>query len=118
VSAARRKGTQAETAVVRALRDAGFIHAERRALNGTQDRGDIAGIPGLVIEVKNQRRDRLSEWITEAAVERTRDNARYGVVWHKRAGTTDPLAWYVTMTGGDFLRLLVDALGIDTEEAG
>jgi len=115
VSAARRKGTQAETAVVRALRDAGFIHAERRALSGAADRGDIAGIPGLVIEVKNHRRDRLSEWVTEVDAERTRDNARYGVVWHKRPGTTDPVSWYVTMTGENFLRLLADALDLDTE---
>lgn len=116
MSAAKRKGTAAESAVVQALRDAGFTHTERRALNGRLDRGDIAGIPGLVIEVKNCRRTELAAWITEAAIERANDGARYAVVWHKRSGTTDPLNWYVTMTGLDFLRLLADAVGIDNTE--
>ena len=45
-------GTAAETAVVRFLRDNGFPLAERRALHGSTDRGDITGTPGLVWEVK------------------------------------------------------------------
>jgi len=50
MSAARAKGTAWETAIVGYLRGRGAPHAERRALNGSNDRGDIAGIPGLVIE--------------------------------------------------------------------
>ncbi|NAE18288.1 hypothetical protein, partial [Enterococcus hirae] len=45
-------GTAAETATVRYLRTAGFPHAERRALRGTHDCGDITGTPGLAWEVK------------------------------------------------------------------
>lgn len=112
LNAAKSRGTRAETAVVRALRAAGFVHAERRALNGNQDRGDIAGIPGLVIEVKNHARLTLAEWVAEMETERDRDGARYGVVWHKRRGRANPHDWYVTMTGQDFLRLLADCYGI------
>lgn len=112
LNAAKTRGTRAETAVVRTLRAAGFVHAERRALNGSQDRGDIAGIPGLVIEVKNHARLALAEWVAEMETERDRDGARYGVVWHKRKGVADPRNWYVTMTGRDFLRLLADCYGI------
>lgn len=43
------KGTSAESAVTTYLQTMGFIHAERRSLNGIHDRGDIAGIPGVVI---------------------------------------------------------------------
>lgn len=112
MSAAKSRGTRAETAVVHTLRAEGFVHAERRALNGNQDRCDIAGIPGLVIEVKNQARLALSEWVAEMETGRDRDGARYGAVWHKRRGRADPRDWYVTMTGRDFLRLLADCYGI------
>jgi hypothetical protein len=44
------KGTAYETAVVRHLNDNGFPYAERRALAGNLDKGDIAGIPSVVME--------------------------------------------------------------------
>jgi hypothetical protein len=106
VSRSKAKGTAAETAVVRFLREAGFEQAERRTLNGVQDRGDIAGIPGVVIEVKNCARDQLPAWIGEAERERDNDRAGLGVVWHKRRGTTDPGRWFVTMSGDQFAALL------------
>jgi len=113
VSAQRAKGTRWESAVVRALHDAGFVHAERRALRGTADRGDITGIPGLVIEAKNRRRAELAQWVDEAAAERDRDGARYAAVWHHRRGHARAEQGFVTMTGADFLRLLADAYGIE-----
>ncbi len=45
-------GTAAETAVVRAIRPRGFPGAERRALRGTADAGDITGTPGICWSVK------------------------------------------------------------------
>lgn len=119
MSASKRKGTGAETAIVRFLREEGFPHAERRALNGAKDRGDIAGIPGLVIESKAGARCDLAEWVDEATVEQANDGADYGVVWHKRRGRTDPAAWFVTLTGAQFVRLLRSAgYGIEpTQEA-
>ena len=45
-------GTAAESAVVKVLREHGFPHAERRALHGSIDLGDITGTPGLAWEVK------------------------------------------------------------------
>jgi hypothetical protein len=115
VSASKAKGTKWETEIVRALRDAGFVQAERRAGNGIHDRGDITGIPGLVVEAKNHARTELAEWVKEAITERDNARAMYGVVWHKRRGKAAAEDGYVTMTGGDFLWLLADALGIDRE---
>jgi hypothetical protein len=99
VSASKDKGTAAETAVVRYLREQGATQAERRALSGSQDRGDIAGVPGVVIEVKNVSRDALPGWVDEAEIERTNDGALIGVVWHKRRGKRSPADWFVTMRG-------------------
>lgn len=112
MSASKKKGTAAETAVVNYLRTKGFIQAERRALNGTQDRGDITGIPGAVIEVKNCARSELAAWIDEAAAERNNDKAWLGVVWHKRRGKSRPSDWFVTMSGEQFALLLLTVMEI------
>ena len=73
------KGTRAETAVVRYLVDHG-VSAERRALTGSNDCGDIkvesSSYPsGLVLEVKagkqtaNPNRAQLKEWLRQTLVE-------------------------------------------------
>lgn len=102
------KGTAAESAVVAYLREHGYPYVERRALGGSLDKGDLAGIPGLVCEIKAHKTMSLSEWVDEAEVERKNDGACVGVVWHKRVRKGSPGDWYVTMTGANFLRLLED----------
>ena len=107
MSAAKRKGTAAETAVVTYLREAGAIHAERRSLNGARDRGDVAGIPGVVIEVKDHARISLAEFVDEAERESWNGPVpEVGVAWIKRRGKGSPGAWYVAMTGDTFRHLL------------
>jgi hypothetical protein len=103
------KGTRWETAIVDYLISIGVIHAERRALNGTQDRGDVAGIPGVVIEAKNARALDLAGWVTEAEAERVNAGAAHAAVWHKRRGKSSPGDGYVTMTGQAYVRLLLEA---------
>ena len=117
MSRSKAKGTAAETAVVRYLRSVGFVQAERRALNGIADRGDIAGIPGVVIEVKNHARQELPAWVAEAETERDNDNADLGVVWHKRRGKGSPADWFVTMSGAQFAALLREQQGLPAPAA-
>jgi hypothetical protein len=107
------KGSAAERAIVDYLRRVGFIHAERRLAGATKDRGDIAGIPGVVIEAKNQARMELAEWLEEALLERDNDNAQIAAVWHKRRGKGSPSDWYVTMDGATFGYLLLHFAGLD-----
>jgi len=115
-----KKGPLAEALVVQCLREHGWPYAERRVQGGQHDRGDVAGIPGVVIEVKNHAAMKLAEWVDEAVTE-SKVPAHVGgiydgitpspdlsVVWHKRRGKGDPLDWYVTMTGRDFLALLAE----------
>ena len=102
------KGTQAETAVVTYLIDHGFPHAERRALCGNADRGDVAGVPGVVIEVKNHLEFALAEWLDEALREGRNASAAVAVVWHKRRNKGSAGDWYVTMTGEQFTQLIKD----------
>jgi hypothetical protein len=116
MSASKRKGTAAESAVVAFLHAAGFVQAERRTLNGAKDRGDIAGIPGVVIEVKNCARQELAAWVAEAELERDNDGASLGVVWHKLRGRSNPGDWFVTMSGAQFANLLREQQGLPALE--
>lgn len=106
MSASKQRGTRWESEVCAYLRTAGFPHVERRAANGSKDRGDIAGIPGVVVEAKSAARITLAEWVNEAAVEQANDGADYGVVWAKRKGKTSAAHGYVVMTGEQFAALL------------
>lgn len=89
-----------------------LLFIERKRLTGSQDQGDITGIPGVTIEVKNHKKMALSEWVDQAEAEATNAGNPVGVVWHKRPRKTDPMDWYVTMTGAqwvDILRVLLGA---------
>lgn len=103
------KGSAAERAVVEHLRANGFPHAERRLAGSTKDRGDIAGVPAVVIEVKNCERTDLAGWVDEAVIEQANDGADYGIVWHKRRGRGDAGQWYATMSAGQLVQLLRQA---------
>lgn len=58
-------GTWAETQVTRSYIKAGWLYAERRALTGALDKGDIAGIPDFCTQVKNVATPRLETWFAE-----------------------------------------------------
>lgn len=111
MSGARRKGTAAETVVVDYLRQTGWPYAERRALNGSKDRGDVAGIPGVVVEVKSGARICLPEWLRETEAERVNDGADYGllVVKPKGIGPARIADWPVVLPLSAALRLLREA---------
>lgn len=80
----KRKGTDAETAVVRFLVEEGFLRAERRALQGNEDRGDIAGIDGVIIEVKAEAKPSFAVYQREALREAANDGGSLPIVVWKR----------------------------------
>lgn len=99
VNKSKQRGTAAEAAVVKALIEEGWIHAERRALAGALDKGDIAGLPGVCIEVKNEKAYSISQWIKETLIEKVNSNAEIGFCWFKIKGKGDPRDWGVLLTG-------------------
>lgn len=103
------KGTAAETAVVNYYRRRGWHAAERRALTGRHDQGDVTGIPLVVTEVKACKSLDLAGWLAELKAEIVNARATVGAVWHKKRGTTDPAEWYVTTTGAIWCDLLAAA---------
>lgn len=99
------RGTAAETAVVRALRNLGFPHAERRALAGVHDLGDITGTPGICWEVKGGDAARtasdqkITDWLAETEKERGNAGADIGVlvVQRKAVGAANAHRWWAIM---------------------
>ncbi|MFC9089019.1 hypothetical protein [Nocardiopsis dassonvillei] len=92
MSGPRSIGTRAETGVVRYLRTVGWPHAERRALAGGKDLGDITGTPGLCWEIKGGKvAERatdadIARWLTETEAETANCGADVGILVTKRAG--------------------------------
>lgn len=111
VNKPKQKGTAAESAVVSFLRTVGFPHAERLALQGGKDRGDITGIPGIVVEVKACQEYTFSSWLAEAEVERDNAKADFGFVVAKPrlVGTTRTGQWYALMYQGHWWDLVREA---------
>ncbi|MEV4228109.1 hypothetical protein AB0J81_13610 [Streptomyces bobili] len=68
MSKSKAKGTTAEREVVRYLQQ-WWPAAERRALSGNKDKGDVAGIPGVVVEVKAAATQLLPKWQRETWAE-------------------------------------------------
>ena len=96
------KGTRAETALKRWLRDNGFPHADRQPLRGNRDAGDLALCPGVVVEVKAVAKGAtgqppahlLGSWMSQAEAERVNAGAALCPLVVKRAGTGDPAKWW------------------------
>jgi hypothetical protein len=104
----KQKGTAWEGQIV-AFLGKFWPHVERRTQAGANDRGDIAGIPGVVIEAKNAARVELAAWLTEAHTERDNAGVDVGVVWFHRKGKASAGDGYVLMDGQTFAHLLQEA---------
>lgn len=107
VNRPKEKGTAAETAVVGYLREHGWPYAERRALTGATDKGDVTGTPGLAWEVKAGTRIQMAQWVAEMLQERENAHAEHGVLVIKPRGrgvkSVDD--WFAVMIESDFRSL-------------
>ena len=106
----KRIGTAAESAVVRAARAHGFGAAERRALHGSADLGDVLLCPGVILEVKggaaahHPSDAQLEAWLAETETERRNAGAHIGLLVTQRAGVGAPNAarWWAWQRYSDF----------------
>lgn len=96
-SKSKQKGSAAERAVITYLRKVGYTRAERRLAGDVNDRGDVAGVNDVCIEVKNHARMELGQWVEELIVEVENAKAKTGAVIHKRKGKGNAKDWYATM---------------------
>ena len=106
----KRKGDKAERDVASYLAAHGFPYAERAYGAGRPDDvGDIDGIPGVGVEVKNHKTITIPAWLDELETEMFNANAQHGAVIAKRRGSTDVADWYALMPVEAWTHLLVEA---------
>lgn len=103
----KRKGSMWEQTVVDYLKSHGFSYAERRVQGGSKDRGDIGGVPGVVLECKAVKTFALGEWMEELRVEKKNAGVNHGVVVVKRRAHTVDKA-FVVLELEDYVHLLGD----------
>lgn len=108
MSAAKQKGTLAESAFVKYLSANGFPHAERRALAGVNDQGDIAGVVGMAFEVKNHKKYSFPAWLKEATIEKENSRADYCplIVKPVGVGTNSVGDWWAILTVAELVHLI------------
>lgn len=102
-------GTKAETAVARYLQGNGWPHAERRALRGRLDAGDITGTPGVCWSVKGGEAARnasdldVHNWLADLDDQKGHARADVGVLVLQRRGYGPQRAghWWTVLTLDD-----------------
>lgn len=96
----RTKGGVGEREVVKLAKAAGFPDAERTS-NGRHQRtrGDIAGVPGMSIEVKRTEQIRFREWV--AQVEESAGGVLIPVIAHRQ----NNMGWWAMLPLDELLAL-------------
>lgn len=110
-------GTAFTTAVIRYLHTDGFGQAELRNQAGANDKGDITGMPGIVIECKGGKAAedasdaQVAAWLAETERERANARADVGLLVTKRRaiGAARAGQWWAHMT----LHTVIDLTGIN-----
>lgn len=95
------RGTSWETAVARYANENGFPYAERRALAGNLDKGDLTLCPGIIVECKDWADycdSDVTKWWEETRKEKANANASIALLVVKRAYRPTGMAW-CWMTG-------------------
>lgn len=101
----KKKGTEGETKVVKFLNSRG-IQAERRALSGSKDMGDIKmmwrGFDEFTLEVKtgkqtaNPSRSQIEEWLRQAIEEGNNAGCRSALVVLRFRRSVEDAEVYIT----------------------
>lgn len=99
------KGTRWEVRLRDWFRTQGAPHCERLALGGNNDRGDLTGMPGVVIEAKAHKQLDLAGWVDELRTEMANADAEVGAVMFPRRNRGVDQA-YAVMPAYVFARLL------------
>jgi hypothetical protein len=119
-------GTAAETGVVRYCQPNGFPFAERLALHGALDEGDVQLCPGVVLEVKGGKRAEtasdalIASWLDETEAERVNRRADVAALVTKRKGKGAPNAgqWWAYLPGWAFVCLAMTVHRVDVNPLG
>lgn len=106
---AKAKGRATENQAVEWLREQGWTAAERRRLQGAFDQGDVAGVPGICIEVKSAATWQPVQWLRETTVETVNAEAELGFVMARPKGGVIVDGWVIMMTPATLMQLLTES---------
>lgn len=101
----RRKGCRAEVAVVNWLRSHGWPDARRYLSGDGRQPGDVDGVPGVCIEVKDHQAHAIPAWLRQVELEA---GPNLPVVVVKERGEIDPGRWWAVSRLEDFAALIRD----------
>lgn len=112
VNKSKIKGTQFESDVCRYLNEqlGDLFDVERRALQGVNDKGDVAGIKGWCIEAKAEKSIQLGGYMTELEAEIANAGANYGfaVVKRRQKSTADAYCVMPLSSMVDLIRFVTE----------
>lgn len=100
----RTKGAVAERDFVAFLRANGYPDARRYLSGDGRQPGDVDGVPGVCIDVKNHQRLAIPEWL--AQVEAEAPAGSIPVLAVRRPGLVDPGQWWAVTRWSTMLPLL------------
>jgi hypothetical protein len=106
------KGRAFERAVADLFQEAGFLWSDRKPQRGVRDQGDITGIDGWTLELKDTEPMNFSGLLNEAIVEAANANTPWFAGIQKRRGKHARDA-YVVLPLWLFIRLVKHLLGMD-----
>lgn len=115
-STAKAKGRDTENLFVDYAHMWGVLHAERRRLTGANDCGDIAGWPGVCVEVKSGTRLDIAGWLHELEREIVNSGADTGFVAVRPKGQPHPSKWFAVLPLPVLMRLMLDAGRMKAED--
>ena len=107
---AKSKGRETENRFVDYARTTwGLAGVERRRLAGINDMGDIAGWPGVCVEIKSGAKVTISTWLAELATETANSHATIGFCAVRPKGQPDPTDWYAILPLPALMQLMAEA---------
>lgn len=106
---AKAKGRAFENSIVEYFTKAGWPYTERRRLAGSRDKGDVAGVPAVMVEAKACKEYSLPAWMREVDEQTKHAKAAIGVLWMKLVGKRSASEGLVVMRPETFIRLLREA---------
>ncbi len=104
-AAPRAKGARAEVALVNWLRAHGYPDARRYLSGDGRQPGDIDGLAGVCVEVKDQQRHDVGAWLRQAEAEA---GPNLPVLVVKPRGEVDPGRWWAVTRVGALAELLTE----------
>lgn len=104
VNKPKKKGTAAETFVVRYAKANGFPEAGRKVQKGSKDEGDLDLCPHVVVEVKADKGLAYPQFLRETEAERVNAGAAVGVCVIKPPGVAGGRMnlWWMLMASGTY----------------